>query len=385
MADAKTETSTSTLAIHGGPCSLPEGPPVWPKPDPEVQQALQQVWEDGSWGKYHGNCVDRLVTALGAMHQRQWVLPCCSGTYAVEAALRGLGIEQGDEVILAGYDFPGNFRAIEQVGGRPVLVDIAEDSWSLDDKRLDEAAGPATRAVIVSHLHGTLARIESIVDWARSRKVAVIEDACQVPGAKLGEQLAGSYGDVSVLSFGGSKLLSAGRGGALLTSRDDVYQRAKIFGNRGNDAFPLSQLQAAVLLPQLEMLESRNLQRQRGAERLLQQAGGWVGLISPQRPAAVVRPSYYKLAWRYTGAERGGPPREVFLAALQAEGVGIDAGFRGFVGRSVRRCRRAGSLSHSESAAKNAVLLHHPVLLEQTATLDRVVAAFEKVQAQLLA
>ena len=114
------------------------------------------------------------------------------------------------------------------------------------------------RAVIVSHLHGGLAAMPEIRAWADLRGVAVVEDACQVPGARIAGRLAGTWGDVGVLSFGGSKLLSAGRGGALLTDRSDVVQRIKIYSERGNQAYPLSELQAAVLLPQLESLAERN-------------------------------------------------------------------------------------------------------------------------------
>jgi hypothetical protein len=69
-------------------------------------------------------------------------------------ALRGLKIGAGDEVILAAYDFPGNFRAIEAVGARPVIIDLAAGSWSLDVAQVAKAIAPRTKAVIASHLHG---------------------------------------------------------------------------------------------------------------------------------------------------------------------------------------------------------------------------------------
>jgi dTDP-4-amino-4,6-dideoxygalactose transaminase len=381
MQSKKKVKQTQMLALYGGTPVLAEGPPSWPTADPDVGDALRTAWADGSWGTYHGTWLDRLTAKLSEMHARDFVLPCSSGTYAVEAALRGLGVEKDDEVVLAAYDFPGNFRAIEQIGARPVLIDIAEENWSLNPKLLDAVCSPAVRAVIVSHLHGRLAPIEAIENWAQSRGVALIEDACQVPGAKIGNRTAGSFGDVSVLSFGGSKLLTAGRGGALLTCREDIYQRAKIFGHRGNDAFPLSQLQATVLLPQLEVLEERNRQRGQAVDFLLQQREKWSGLQAFSFRAEDAQPSYYKLGWLYTGDTLEGPSRELFLRALQSEGLAIDSGFRGFAHRSERRCRRPVPLPFSERAAKSTVLMHHPILLADQSTLTKIAEAFDKIHA----
>src|SRR5262245_18803131 len=83
-------------------------------------------------------------------------------------------------------------------------------------------------------------------DLADQHRFAIIQDACQVPGAIVAGKQAGSWGDCGVFSFGGSKLLTAGRGGAIVTSRDDVLQRIKITCERGNNAFLFSELQAAV-------------------------------------------------------------------------------------------------------------------------------------------
>lgn len=367
------------LAINGGEPEIPTGPPDWPLPDSRVREALDAAWRDGSWGKYHGPHCGALVTALAEMYQCEHVLLCCSGTYAVEAALRGFGIGAGDEVILAGYDFPGNFRAIEMTGAHPVLVDIDADNWSLAPDCLATAAGPKVRAVIVSHLHGGLVPMDQVMAWAAENNVAVIEDACQAHGARQVGQLVGTFGDVAVLSFGGSKLLTAGRGGAILTNRADVFQRAKVFGHRGNDAFPLSELQAAVLLPQLEQIESRNATRRTNVAQLLHELKHLPGLRPLKNSVCNSEPSYYKLAWRYVVEELHGVTREHFTAALRAEGVAIDSGFRGFAGRSQRRCRHVGDLANSRRAADTTIVLHHPVLLASADEIKKVAAAFAKV------
>lgn len=366
------------LALQGGSPTIAEGPPAWPNPDEAIRAALESVLADGSWGRYEGPHGRRLAQRLAEMHGVQQAWCCSSGTVAVELALRGLRVSQGDEVILAGYDFPGNFRAVEAVGAVPVLVDIQRRTWCLDVAHLETAWSPRVRAIIVSHLHGGLAAMPEIRAWAVPHAVAVVEDACQVPGARMDGRLAGTWGDVGVLSFGGSKLLSAGRGGALLTDRSDVVQRIKIYSERGNQAYPLSELQAAVLLPQLERLAERNDRRLQNAVRLLDLCREFSVLEPVIWDASRSCPSFYKLGWLF-GAQRVGLRRDGFLSAVRAEGVAVDEGFRGFALRSGRRCRKVGDLPNSQEAAQHTVLLHHPVLLSPLAEIDRIAKAIEKV------
>ena len=206
------------LAVEGGTPVIPPGPPDWPKNDPLVWNALNAAYQSGDWGRYAGHSVPKLSEALTRYHQVDHVLPCCSGTVAVELALRAVGVKAGEEVVLAAYDFPGNFRAVEAVGAHPVLVDIDAATWCLDPQQLACALSPDTKAVIVSHLHGGLANMRVLCELARESGLAVVEDACQAAGAVAQGRRAGTWGDVGVLSFGGSKLLTAGRGGALLTN-----------------------------------------------------------------------------------------------------------------------------------------------------------------------
>ncbi len=340
---------------------------------------MQQAYADGSWGRYHGPHSARLIAALAEMFGIEHVGLCCSGTFAVELALRGLKIGPGDEVILAGYDFPGNFRAIEAAGALPVLVDIDPHNWNLDPMRLAEGLSQKTRAILVSHLHGGLAPMPEIMEFAVGHGLAVVEDICQAPGARVAGRVAGTWGDVGVLSFGGSKLLTAGRGGAIFTRHADVHQRAKIFCEQGNHAFPLSELQAAVLLPQAAKLAARNAQRTKAVERLWHSMHDLPGLRALVNATSDAEPAHYKVGMQYLPEEAGGQPRDEFIRAVQAEGVALDAGFRGFTLRSSRRCRAAGDLAESRRAATSGLVLHHPVLLEPLNVIDFVASAIGKV------
>jgi len=367
------------LAIAGGPAAVPAGPPDWPLEDECVRDQLLAAWQDGSWGRYHAQFSEQLVSKLRDLHGVEHVLPCSSGTVAVELALRGLKVKPGDEVVLAAYDFPGNFRAIEAVGATPVLVDIDPRSWCLDAERISAARSPATRAVIVSHLHGGLADMQQLTELAHQFDLGVVEDACQASGATVQGRPAGTWGDVGVLSFGGSKLLTAGRGGAILTADASIYQRAKIYGERGNDAFPLSELQAAVLLPQLDLLPQRNQLRRKNVDELVE---AWLDLdllepvLAHQQPGL---PSYFKVALRYDPQAACGRTREQFIDTMIAEGVAVGPGFRGFVRRGGRRCRSSGELTSAANAAATTIVMHHPALLQPVHEIARIVRAYQKV------
>jgi dTDP-4-amino-4,6-dideoxygalactose transaminase len=372
-------------ALLGGPPVRPQGPPDWPLPDEDVLHALQAAYRDGSWGKYHGGHVERLEERLAHFHDVPFAVTCASGTFAVELALRALQVGPGDEVILAAYDYPGNFLSVHAVGATPVLVDVDPDNWNLAPGRLEAAAGPNTRAVIVSHLHGGVVPMPQVLAVAESRGLRVIEDAAQCPGALVLGRRAGTWGDAGVQSFGGSKLLSAGRGGALLTPHADVHQRARLFLSRGNVTSPLSELQAAVLLPQLDKLDARNADRAAAVRLLAVGMADVRGLRlfanGGQGAGGDTRPGYYKVGLQLD-ANGFGLPRDRFVAAVRAEGVAVNEGFRALhVGRSPRRFRRAGPLDEAERAHRGAVVLHHPVLLGGGRDVEEVVAAVRKVRA----
>lgn len=362
---------TRIPAICGGLPLFPNGPPPWSPAAEAVADALARAVTDGAWNRYHGPSTaalcERLAERVGVRH----VLPCSSGTIATELALRGLDIGPGDEVVLGGYDFPGNFRAIEAVGARPVLVDLEPQERCIDVEQALVACGPTTKAIIATHLHGGLVDMPRLMPGAAERGIAVVEDACQAPGATIAGRSAGGWGDVGTFSFGGSKLLTAGRGGAVVTHRDDVAQRIKIYCERGNHAFPLSELQATVLLPQLAVLDELQARRAANVQRLVQR---WQERTSPLRllPAVTERTAeraFYKLGCWFDRGERGNS-RTQLAAAVRAEGVAFDVGFRGFVGRSERRCRRAGDLTVARAAAEQTLVLHHPLLLAEAAVVD---------------
>lgn len=367
-------------AILGGTPICPGGPPDWPFPDRDVEARVCAALSDGSWGKYHGPHVAALSELLQAFHRCEHVILCASGTAAVELALRGLGVGAGDEVLLAAYDFEGNFKDVLALGAVPVLVDVRADNWNIDAARIGAAAGPRSKAIIVSHLHGGVVDMPDVIQIARERGLGVIEDAAQMPGARIYGRTAGTWGDAGILSFGGSKLVSAGRGGAVLTSRLDVAQRIRLYNRRGNEAYPLSELQAAAIIPQWARVDAANAQRLSAVRWLSTRLEGRSGLNPFCNPSSDSLPGYYKLGFQYDSGALAGLARDAFAAAVRAEGIALDAGFRALhATHSEKRFRRVDELSNATRADAGVLTLHHPILLGTEQDLAQVVAAIGRV------
>jgi dTDP-4-amino-4,6-dideoxygalactose transaminase len=365
-------------ALLGGPAVRPDGPPPWPPPDPDVHAALAAAVAAGAWGRYHGEHVAALEAELAAAHAVPHALTCASGTLAVEVALRALRVGPGDEVVLAAYDYESNFLTVHALGAAPVLTDVHPDTWQLDPVRLEAAFTERTKAVVCSHLHGGLVPMREVTELCRERGVGVVEDAAQAPGAAVQGKPAGTWGDLGTLSFGGSKLLAAGRGGAVLTADPLLHQRAKAVLHRGRQQWAaLSELQAAALRPQLRKLPDATAVRADRVRELVAHLAvpGLVPFPVPPDSA----PAYYKLGFRHDPGAFG-LSRDLFVKALRAEGVALDAGFAALhVGRSPSRFRAAGDLHHAAAAHAGCVVLHHPVLGLSRADARQVADAAGKV------
>ena len=388
-------------ALLGGLAAFPAGPPPWPLPDPDVKAALDAAFATGDWGRYHGDHVCALETELAAFHSVPHALTCASGTLAVEAALRALRVGPGDEVVMAAYDYESNFLTVHAIGAKPVLIDVHPGNWNLDPANLAAAFTPRTKAVICSHLHGGLVPMREVTELCHQHNVGVVEDAAQAPGATVQGQPAGTWGDVGTLSFGGSKLLTAGRGGALLFRDAQPFQRAKVWLARGVQQWAaLSELQAAVLRPQVQKLAEATARRAERVRLLCERLAeasipGLVPLFlregeAPAEPSSHLnpgsagaspsqKPAFYKLGFRFDPAAFG-LSRDLFCRALRAEGVAFDPGFHALhVGRSPSRFRAAGDLPHATAAHHGCVILHHPVLAGSPADIRRVADAVANV------
>ena len=193
-------------------------------------------------------------------------LPSC--TSAIHLALLALGVGPGDEVIVPDCTWIASAAPISYVGATPIFADIDPVTWCLSARSFEERITPRTRAVIPVNLYGSMPDLEAIQRIGKARGVAVIEDAAESVGSELRGRRAGSWGDVGVFSFHGSKTLTTGEGGLLATDRTDLRDRILFLRDHGRQPgdrmfcntevgwkYKMSSMQAALGLAQLERVE----------------------------------------------------------------------------------------------------------------------------------
>jgi len=339
-------------------------------PAEQLLEVFRQLTADGSWQRYSGQHGAALQQALLTRHNRQHCHLCCSGTAAMELALRAAGVQGGDEVILSAYDFKSNLINVLHLGARPVLVDTLPNQPVLNTTAVAAAITPATRAIIASHLHGLAAPLSQLQQITGERGIVTIEDACQNPGACLEGQPAGARGDLATLSFGGSKLLTAGRGGAVLTNNPQFAQRMTLYTQRGNDAWPLSEMQAAVLLPQLHRLDQQNQIRAAAVRQLQSALAGSPAvslLLSPEFHSTpltsdgLATAAFYKTALLLNS---GPTARNELSAACLKRRIPLHPGFTALhTTHAKSRFIKHGSLENAARLTERLLVLHHSALL----------------------
>jgi dTDP-4-amino-4,6-dideoxygalactose transaminase len=158
-----------------------------------------------------------------------------SCTAALEMAAILADIRPGDEVVMPSYTFVSTANAFVLRGGIPVFVDIRPDTLNLDERAIESAITPRTRAIVPVHYAGVACEMDEILSVARGHKLLVIEDAAQALGSTYRMQPLGRFGDLAATSFHETKNLIAGEGGALLINDSDLAMRAEVVREKGTD------------------------------------------------------------------------------------------------------------------------------------------------------
>lgn len=245
-------------------------------------------------GLFTERCCDWLESAT----QCGKALLVHSATAALEMAALLLDLEPGDEVVMPSYNFVSAANAVVLRGATPVFVDVRPDTLNLDERLIETAITPRTKAVLVVHYAGVPCEMDAIRALAEDHGIGVIEDAAQALGSTYRGRAAGNLGDFAAVSFHETKNVTSGEGGALLVNRMQFVQRSEILRDKGTDrsrffrgevdkyswvnlgsSYGLSELNAAFLWAQLEAAEDLNRDRLRswhvyhGALEPLEDAG----------------------------------------------------------------------------------------------------------------
>jgi len=196
---------------------------------------------------------------------------CSSGTSALSVALAACGVGAGDEVIIPPFTFVATFEAVLAAGAVPVFAEI-DETLCLDPDALQARITPRTKAVMVVHMCGSMARIDAIQALCRKENLILIEDACQSVGATFNGKALGTFGQMGCFSFDPVKTITCGEGGAVITDDTRLYDLAHAYADHGHDHigsdrgaedhpiigynFRISELNAAVGVAQLRKLDA---------------------------------------------------------------------------------------------------------------------------------
>jgi dTDP-3-amino-3,4,6-trideoxy-alpha-D-glucose transaminase len=259
---------------------------------------------------------------LGARH----CIGVANGTDAITLALRALGVEQGDEVVLPSFTFYATAEAAVNAGATPVFCDVDPDTFCVTRETVERAITPRTKAIVAVHLFGNVAPVPDLMELG----VPVLEDSAQAAGATLDGRKAGSLGSAATYSFFPSKnLYCLGDGGAVITNDDEVAERVKrlrFHGSEDKMTFVdvgynsrLDELQAAALRVLLPELDGWNAARRAAAAAYEQQGLGEI--VSLPRPVAGADPVYHLYVVR-------SPEADSLARELESRDVGVRAYYR---------------------------------------------------------
>lgn len=163
----------------------------------------------------------------------KYAIAVSHATSAIHLALATLGVKEGDEVIAPDVTWIASVAPIYQTGAEAVLVDMLPDTWCIDPEAIRRAITPRTKVILGVDLYGSMCDWPEIEKIAREQGLKVIEDAAEALGSSINGKRAGAFGDISVLSFHGSKTVTTGEGGMLLTNNEELYKRALFLRDHG--------------------------------------------------------------------------------------------------------------------------------------------------------
>ena len=240
-----------------------------------------------------GPKVEQLEDLFAAAHGAAFAVATNNGTTALVAAMLALELAPGDEVITSPFSFVATLNAIIEAGATARFADVGDD-FCLDPGSVEALIGPQTRAVLPVHLYGLPADMVALSEIAHRHGLAVIEDAAQAHGAKVGDRPVGTYG-MACFSLYATKNVTSGEGGLITTNDAGKAELLRLLRNQGMRSryeyvlaghnYRMTEMQAAIAIPQVVRLDEITQRRRDNAARLSEGLAGIPGLGLPVEPA----------------------------------------------------------------------------------------------------
>lgn len=332
--------SSEKPALLGGTPVRREPFPSWPVVNPTEERALLEVLRSGHWNR--GAATDRFEKSYAELTGAKACLATANGTSALLTALNVMEIGPGDEVLVPPYTFIATVNVVLQLHALPVFVDTDAETFQIDAKKIDGAVTPETKIIIPVHLGGSAADLDTIMRVSQSRRIPVLEDACQAHLAEWRGRKVGTYGSMGCFSFQASKNLNSGEGGAIIANDPALTERCYAFSNnsRGRGSagtdftysrrglnLRLTDFQSALLLAQMSRLEAQSKRRDTNAAALTAMLREIPGITPARMYDGCTRNAWHLYMFRYDSAAFSGLSRQKFLQALRAEGVPASGGY----------------------------------------------------------
>jgi len=328
------------LAIKGGTPTAPGGLRIkWPIFNEEERKALIEVLESGKW--WRGAYKDPSESKVGQFETEfckylgvKYGVAVTNGTAAIELALKAAGVEAGDEVIVPAVTFIATATAVLAVNAVPIFVDIDPETYQIDPEKAEEAITEKTKAIVPVHYGGYPADMDRIMEIAEEHDLMVIEDCAEAHGSEWRGKKVGGIGHLGAFSFQMGKPLTCGEGGFVSTNDEELAKKCFSYHNIGRVQgrpfyehhvpawnMRMTEFQGAILLCQLKRLPEQTDRRYVNGEYLARKLEKIGGIHALKRDPRITKRGYYFYLMRYDEDEFGGVSRDMFLEALQAEGI----------------------------------------------------------------
>lgn len=234
--------------------------------DLEIQYCTDAV--STGWGAKCYDYINKFEKAFSNYLNVEFAHATSSCTGALVLALRSLNVGPNDEVIVADLNWVAAISAVRTVGAVPICVDVELENWCISPEAVKNAITEKTKSIIVTHLYGNIASIRELVEISNEYRIPLIEDAAEALGSELDGQKLGTFGDIGVFSFHGTKTMTTGEGGMLVSNNQQIYDTVVQLNNHGRSTtshqmfwsdiwgykFRISNVQAAIGLAQVERL-----------------------------------------------------------------------------------------------------------------------------------
>ncbi|HWD03081.1 MAG TPA: DegT/DnrJ/EryC1/StrS family aminotransferase [Amycolatopsis sp.] len=255
----------------------------------DAEDLVVEVLRSGAIAQ--GPMVKRFEDAFAHVAGTKHAIAVNNGTTALVASLQALDLEPGDEVITSPFTFVATLNAILEAGATVRFADIRRDDFAIDPDAVAAAVGARTKVLMPVHLYGQTADMGKLAPLAAEHGLQIIEDSAQAVGASFEGRTAGSYG-IGCFSLYATKNVTTAEGGVITTDDDALADKLRVLRNQGMRAryqyelaghnYRMTDLHAAVGIPQLAKIDQLTAARQANAKRLSEGLAGTPGLDTPQ-------------------------------------------------------------------------------------------------------